>query len=93
MNEDLLISVRLVCAAHEKSTTLPHVVQKIDAFRFQIGQWTLEKASKLGLVTKLDTLRRVEHIRLKYHAHPIRLREAYSRLSRMDTKSACCNGG
>lgn len=50
--EELLTSVRLVCAADERVAALPHVTRQIDAFRFS-GQWTLERASKRGFVRKL----------------------------------------
>lgn len=50
--EELLASVRLVCAADERVAALPHVTRQIDAFRFS-GQWTLERASKRGFVRKL----------------------------------------
>lgn len=50
--EELLASVRLVCAADERVAALSHVMRQIDAFRFN-GQWTLERASKRGFVHKL----------------------------------------
>lgn len=73
--EQPLACIRTVCASLLAVTALPHVEHIIDAF-FPTSPWTLESASKRGLLRLMDRLLKYEHPGFNQECRLLRLKLA-----------------